>query len=236
MGSVDSDTHEKHIQAITDISRVITTEHPIDEVLQRIVLTTARALAYEVCSIWLVDDSVSPRRIRLKATQAVDPEYARPRSIGRVEGVAGFVATHNQTLRIRDVLKEPRFKEKELARKLGLVSLLSVPLQVRDEEIIGVLNSFTNEPHDFLPSEVNLVTAIANLTALAILNADLREGMQAAREELETRKVVERAKEVLARRRDLSGDQAFRWIQKRSMDSRKSMRQIAEAVILSEDV
>jgi two-component system, response regulator PdtaR len=236
MGSVDSDTHEKHIQAITDISRIITTEHPIDEVLQRIVLTTARALAYEVCSIWLVDDSVSPRRIRLKATQAVDPEYARPRSIGRVEGVAGFVATHNQTLRIRDVLKEPRFKEKELARKLGLVSLLSVPLQVRDEEIIGVLNSFTNEPHDFLPSEVNLVTAIANLTALAILNADLREGMQAAREELETRKVVERAKEVLARRRDLSGDQAFRWIQKRSMDSRKSMRQIAEAVILSEDV
>jgi len=236
MGSVDSDTHEKHIQAITDISRVITTEQPINEALQRIVLTTARALAYEVCSIWLVDDSVSPRRIRLKATQAVDPEYARPRSIGRVEGVAGFVATHNQTLRIRDVLKEPRFKEKELARKLGLVSMLSIPLQVRDEEIIGVMNAFTNEPHEFPPAEVNLVTAIANLTALAILNADLREGMQAAREELENRKVIERAKEVLARRRDLSGDQAFRWIQKRSMDSRKSMRQIAEAVILSEDV
>lgn len=236
MGSIDSDTHEKHIQAITDISRIITTERTLDELLQRIVLTTARALAYEVCSIWLVDDSVSPRRIRLKATQAVDPEYARPRSMGRVEGVAGFVATHNQTLRIRDVLKEPRFKEKDLARKMGLVSMLSVPLQVRDEEIIGVLNVFTNEPHDFPAPEVNLITAIGNLTALAILNADLREQMQAAQEELETRKVIERAKEVLARRRDLPGDQAFRWLQKRSMDSRKSMRQIAEAVILSEDV
>lgn len=236
MGPIDSDTHEEHIQAITDISRIITAEHPIDELLQRIVLITARALAYEVCSIWLVDGSVSPRRIRLKATQAVDPAYARPRSMGRVEGVAGFVATHNQTLRIRDVLKEPRFKEKELARKLGLVSLLSIPLQVRDDEIIGVLNAFTNQPHDFSSPEVNLVTAVGNLTALAILNADLRERMQAAREELETRKVIERAKEVLARRRALPGDQAFRWIQKRSMDSRKTMRQIAEAVILSEDV
>jgi AmiR/NasT family two-component response regulator len=55
-------------------------------------------------------------------------------------------------------------------------------------------------------------------------------------EELETRKLVERAKEVLLRRRNLSGEQAFRWIQKRSMDSRKSMRDIAEAVLLSEEI
>jgi AmiR/NasT family two-component response regulator len=55
-------------------------------------------------------------------------------------------------------------------------------------------------------------------------------------EELETRKLVERAKEILLRRRNLSSDQAFRWIQKRSMDSRKSMREIAEAVLLSEEI
>jgi AmiR/NasT family two-component response regulator len=48
--------------------------------------------------------------------------------------------------------------------------------------------------------------------------------------------LVERAKEVLLRRRNLSGEQAFRWIQKRSMDSRKSMRDIAEAVLLSEEI
>jgi AmiR/NasT family two-component response regulator len=53
-------------------------------------------------------------------------------------------------------------------------------------------------------------------------------------EEQETRKLVERAKEGLFRRRNLSIDQAFRWIQKRSMDSRKSMREIAETVLLSE--
>jgi AmiR/NasT family two-component response regulator len=55
-------------------------------------------------------------------------------------------------------------------------------------------------------------------------------------EELETRKLVERAKEVLMRRRNMTGDQAYRWMQKRSMDSRKSMRNVAEAILLSDEI
>jgi AmiR/NasT family two-component response regulator len=35
------------------------------------------------------------------------------------------------------------------------------------------------------------------------------------------------------RRLDLSGDEAYRWLQKRSMDTRKSMREVAEAVLLT---
>jgi AmiR/NasT family two-component response regulator len=71
---------------------------------------------------------------------------------------------------------------------------------------------------------------------VAIVNTELMVKTKVIQEELETRKLVERAKEVLLRRRNLSGDQAFRWIQKRSMDSRKSMREIAEAVLLSEEI
>jgi AmiR/NasT family two-component response regulator len=55
-------------------------------------------------------------------------------------------------------------------------------------------------------------------------------------EELETRKLVERAKEVLIRRRNMTGEQAYRWMQKRSMDSRKSMRSVAEAILLSDEI
>jgi AmiR/NasT family two-component response regulator len=47
---------------------------------------------------------------------------------------------------------------------------------------------------------------------------------------------VERAKEVLMRRREMTGKDAYRWMQKRSMDSRKSMRHIAEAILLSEEI
>jgi AmiR/NasT family two-component response regulator len=55
-------------------------------------------------------------------------------------------------------------------------------------------------------------------------------------EELEVRKLVERAKEVLMRRRNMTGEQAYRWMQKRSMDSRKSMRNVAEAILLSDEI
>jgi len=44
----------------------------------------------------------------------------------------GFVVQQNKPLAILDVLKEPRYKEKELAKKEGLVSMLSVPLTVKD--------------------------------------------------------------------------------------------------------
>jgi GAF domain-containing protein len=155
---------------------------------------------------------------------------------GRVEGVVGFVATHNQALVIKDVLKEPRFKEKEMAKKLGLVSMLSVPLRVRDDKVIGVLNCFTDQPHDFSPAEINLITAVANQAGVAIMNTELIVKTKVIQEELETRKLVERAKDVLIRRRGMTGEEAYRWIQKRSMDSRKSIRTVADAILISEEV
>ena len=236
MGTIDSETYADYIKAITDITHSITSGRPLDDIFNRVVMITAGKMRYEVCSIWMVDDSVRPKVLRLKATQALDPEYARPRTMGRVEGVAGFVATHNQVLKIPDVQKEPRYKDKEIARKLGLVSLLSVPLKIRDDDVLGVLNVFTNKPRDFDPIEVHQVTTIGNLTALAVHCAELEGRVSGIQEELENRKVIERAKEVLIRRKNMAGDQAFRWIQKRSMDSRKSMRQIAEAVIISQDM
>jgi len=162
MEKISSKTYEKYIKALSDISTAITSEQYLEDILKLIVMVTAKVTGYEICSLWLIDETVTPKKIRLKATQAIDPEYVKDRSLGRVEGVVGFVATHNQALVIKDVLREPRFKEKEMARKLGLVSMLSVPLRVKDDKVIGVLNCFTDKPHDFSDAEINLITAVAN--------------------------------------------------------------------------
>lgn len=234
MEKIKPETYDKYIKAITDISRAITSELYLEDILKLIVMVTAKVTGVEICSLWLIDESESPKKIRLKATQAIDPEYVKDRALDMNEGVVGFVATHNQPLIVRDVLKEPWFKEKEMARKLGLVSMVGVPLQVKDEKVIGVLNCFTVEPHEFSQTEVNLITAVANQAAVAILNTELMVKTRVIQEELETRKLVERAKDILMRRRRMDGDKAYRWIQKRSMDSRKSMRHVAEAILLSE--
>jgi AmiR/NasT family two-component response regulator len=77
---------------------------------------------------------------------------------------------------------------------------------------------------------------VANQAAVAIFNTELMVKTKVIQEEMETRKLVDRAKEVLMRRRQMTGEQAYRWMQKRSMDSRKSMRHIAEAILLSEEL
>jgi signal transduction protein with GAF and PtsI domain len=236
MENIKSKTYDKYIKALTDISRAITSDLYFEDILKLIVMVTAKVTGFEICSLWLVDESVNPKKIRLKATQSIAPEYVKNRSLDRVEGVVGFVATHNQSLIIKDVLKEPRFKEKEMAKKLGLVSMLSMPLQVKDNKVIGVLNCFTSEPHEFSETEVNLIAAVTNQAAVAILNTELLVKTKVIQEELETRKLVERAKEIIMQKRKIKSDEAYRWLQKRSMDSRKSMRQIAEAVLLSEEL
>jgi len=197
-------------------------------------MVTAKVTGVEICSLWLIEEKKNKKIIRLKTTQAIDRDYVKDRILNMDEGVVGFVATSKLPLIIRDVLKEPRFKEKEMARKLGLVSMVGIPMQVRDEHIVGVLNCFTYQLHDFSETEVNLITTVANQAAVAIMNTELMVKTKVIQEELETRKLVERAKEVIMRRRDLKGDEAHRWIQKQSMDSRKSMREMAEAILLSD--
>jgi signal transduction protein with GAF and PtsI domain len=236
MEKITPETYDKYIKALMDIGRAITSEQYLEDILKLIVMVTAKVTGVEICSLWLIDENEKPVAIRLKATQAIEPDYVKDRSLSMEEGVVGFVATHNQPLVVKDVLKEPRFKEKDMARKLGLVSMLGVPLQVRDEKVIGVLNCFTAEPHEFSETEINLVKAVANQAAVAILNTELMVKTQVIQEELETRKLVERAKEILMRKRNMQGDEAHRWIQKRSMDSRKSIRHVAEAILLSDEI
>ena len=236
MVNIIPETYDKYIKAVMDISRVITSDLYLEDILKLIVMVLAKVTGVEICSLWLIDENSEPLKIRLKASQTIDPVYMKDRALSMDEGVVGFVATHKHPLIIKDVLKEPRFKEKEMAKKLGLVSMVSVPLQVHGEKVIGVLNCFTADPHIFPETEVNLITTVANQAAVAIMNTELLVKTKVIEEELETRKMVERAKEVLMRKRNRTGEEAYQWIRKRSMDTRKSMRTVAEAVLLSEEL
>jgi len=236
MDDKDSNSQGKYIKALMDISRAISSELYLEDILKLIVLVTAKVTGVEICSLWLLDEENGQRRISLKATQAIDPDYWKDRSLKPDEGVVGDVVTSKRPLIIPDVLEEPRFKEKDMARRLGLVSMLGVPLENKDGNTIGVLNCFTAKPHIFTETEVNLVQAVANQAAVAILNTELMVKTKVVQEELEARKLIERAKEILMKRYSKTGEQAYQWLRNRSMNNRTSIRQIAEAIILSEEI
>ncbi len=123
----------------------------------------------------------------------------------------------------------------EVARKEGIVSLLSVPMMVKDRAI-GVINCYTKKEHQFKPEEISILQTVANQAAVAIENTHLSEEILAAREALESRKIVERAKGILMKDLDVSEDEAYKKIHKKSMDLRKTMKEIAEAIILSSEL
>jgi signal transduction protein with GAF and PtsI domain len=228
--------HDHYIKALMDISRAVTSDVFLEDVFKLIVMVVAKVTGVDICSLWLVDEESSPPQIRLKATQAIEPEYVIDRSLNMDEGVVGHVATTQQPLIIPDVLQCEIFKEKEMARKLHLVSMAGVPLLGKKGKIFGVLNCFTSTPHNFSKTDINLLTAVANQAAAAIRNTELIVQTKIIAEELKTRKVIERAKEIIMERQNLNGDEAYRWIRKRSMDSRKSMLEVSEAILLSTEL
>jgi signal transduction protein with GAF and PtsI domain len=224
-------SYKKLIQGLTEISQAISSDRYLDDILKLIVTVTANVMDSKICSLWLLDEK--EKFLRIRATQAIGEEYLKERSLKLGEGVVGYVAEHNKPLAIPNVLKEPRYKEKELAKKEGLVSMLSVPLAVKDK-VIGVINIYTSYLHEFTETERAVLTAVGNQAAICIENTELMVKTKVIQEELETRKLVERAKGILMKHHGLTEDEAFRRIRKASMDSRKTMREIAEAILLTE--
>lgn len=221
-------THQ--LEALTKISQAITSDLYLEDVLKLIVTVTAEVMKSKICSLMLID----PQRQELviKATQSVSEEYNKKPNIKLGEGIAGMVAKDGKPIQTLDVRKDERYVNKRIAEKEGLCSLLSVPLVVKGR-VIGVLNCYTSIEHKFTPSEINIITTVANQAAIVIENSRILVESQIIKEELETRKVVERAKGILMKEAGLSEDDAFRKIQKYSMDTRKGMREVAEAIVMA---
>ena len=226
-------SYAKQIEALKEISTAISSDRYIEDVLKLIVTVTANVMDSKVCSLWLIDEKEDCLKVR--ATQTMNKEYLKERSLKLGEGVVGYVAQQNKAAIILDVLEEPRYKEKELAKKMGLCSMLSVPMRVKDK-VIGVINIYKSYRHEFTKTELDLLTTVANQAAICIENTELMVRSKVIQEELETRKLVERAKGILMREYGLMEDEAFSRIRKKSMDSRRSMRDVAEAILLAHEM
>lgn len=162
----------KEINALLEISKAIASGLYLEDVLRLVVTVTANLMDSKICSLWILDEK--DRKLKLKATQSISEEYLKERSLAMGEGVVGSVALHNQPMAIFNVLEEPLYKEKDLAKKEGLFSMLSVPMCIKDR-VIGVINCYTSSLHSFSKSEEEMLTTVANQAAICIENSGLME-------------------------------------------------------------
>jgi len=226
-------SYSKQIEALSRISKAISSELYLENILRLIVTVTAEVMGSKICSLMLLEED--KKELVVRATQSVSEEYNRKPNLKLGEGIAGRVAKENRPISVLDVRKDPRYVSVKIAKKEKLCSLLSVPLSVRGK-VIGVINCYTSSPHKFTKSEIDVLTTVANQAAVAIENMELMVKSKVIQEELETRKLVERAKDILMEELGISGEEAFRKIQKQSMNTRKPIREIAEAIILSKEI
>lgn len=220
----------KFLEGIAEISRAVMERNFIDDILSLIVTVTAKVTGSKVCSLLLLD--TKKNELVLRASQSPPGSYTRKSNTPLGKGIAGRVAFTKEAIKVQDVTKDPRFLNKEIALKDGLVSLLSVPM-CADGEVIGVINCYTSKQYDFTSEDIHMLTTVASQAAIIIRNTELRVLKEVVERELEERKTIERAKEIIMEKKRLSGKNAFELIRRQSMNTRMSMAKIAESVILS---
>ncbi|MCK4518795.1 MAG: GAF domain-containing protein [Candidatus Omnitrophica bacterium] len=221
------------IKALTTISEAVISDQYLDDILKLIVTVTAEVMGSKICSLMMISDS--GKELVIKATQSVSETYNKKPNIKVGEGVAGMVAKEGKHITVLDVREDKRYINRDIAKEENLYSLLSVPLIFKGK-VIGVLNSYTAQRHSFTKNEINILKSVANQAAVVIENFRLVVESEIIKEELETRKTVERAKGILMKQGSLSEKEAYDLIRKYSMDRRKTMKEISEAIILSEDM
>ncbi len=226
-------TYKNYIDALSKISKAITSDLYLEDMLKLIVTLTASMMKAKICALWLLDQK--KKELRIRATQALSSDYLKERSIKYGEGIVGLVAKEKKPLVITRVIQDSRYQEKKLAKKEGLVSMVSVPMMVK-KKVIGVINCYTTSEHKFTKPEINLLSTVANQAAVAIENTELIVKTKVIEEELEARKKIEKAKGILMRQKNLDEEQAYKIIRSSSMDKRVPMKNIAEAIILAAEI
>lgn len=226
-------SEKEYISALNKISKAITSDLYLEDILKLIVSLTAGVMNAKICALWLLDKD--KKELKIRATQAMSEEYLKERTLKIGEGIVGLVAESRKYIVILDVTKDERYKEKILAKKENLVSMLSVPMMVKDR-LIGVINVYTVESYKFTKSDIELLSTVANQAAVAIENTELMVKTKIVQEELESRKKIEKAKGILMKEQGMSEEEAYNLMRKSSMNKRVLIKEIADAVILSFEI
>lgn len=230
----------KEIRLLEQIVEIIGSSFELEEILHQIIDLVTRIARADGCFLYIHD--LSYRELILAASK-----NPRPKAVGHVrlkvgEGITGWVASQKKPVAIsKNAWADPRFKAFASLPEDRYEAFLSVPMMLK-EKVIGVINVQHRKPRIHPPREAELLTTIGRLMAGAIENAWLlhesarkSQMIEELKEDLQSRKIVERAKGLLMQTRGLSEETAFRWLRQESMSRRKTMREIAEAVILAEE-
>lgn len=236
-----SDAASSQIDLLHRISGIVSSEVSLDEMLGEVLGLTVQVTSCDACLVYLIEQDTD--EVVLRASQVPHASELGSLRMKVGEGVTGWVAEHKSVVALAEnAASDLRFKRFNRLIEDTYEAFLSVPL-VSGGEVIGVINVHHRERHDHTPEEISLLTFIGEQMGNAIArtklleeNLRLLEEAQEARRELETRKVVERAKGILQKNHSLTEEEAYLRLRGESRRMRRPMKELAEAIILAEEL
>jgi uroporphyrinogen-III synthase len=229
---VEPARQSKAIKLVHDIGRRMAASDPLHSVLNQIVSFIDTLLRCDSCFIYVLEGS----QLVLRASKNPHPDVIDHLGLKIGQGITGWVAEHREPVSIDSgALRDPRFQFFKDLPEDSFEAFLSVPILARGG-LVGVINVQHRRPHHYTPWEVETISTVGFLVGAEIEMARLEIEKNALSGQLETRKLIERAKGMLQRELNIDEEQAYRMMQKESRQRRKNMREIAEAVILSEEL
>ncbi|MCC6232840.1 MAG: GAF domain-containing protein [Verrucomicrobiales bacterium] len=169
------------LTSLAGIAQAMNQAYGLTEVLHLITREAVHLMGAKLSSLLLITDEANELEVR--ASYGAGPDYLGRGRLNLDDSLVGVVVRRRKPLQIEDVRSSRLYQSTEVARREGLVSLLSVPLTL-NQEARGALNVYTSEPHTFSNEEIQTLLALAELSAIALERARLGERMVLAEEQL----------------------------------------------------
>src|SRR5271155_643672 len=223
---------DSHVDLLHEIGVQLATADGFHEVLTRVVDFASALVKCDSCLIYVLEGD----ELVLRASKNSHPEIVDRLRLHLGEGITGWVAEHQEPVAVAErAAQDPRFQFFHELPEDSYEAFLSVPLLCRGR-VVGVINLQHRQHHVYRRREIRMISAVGFLMGAEIELARLEEANLTLADQLQTRKVVERAKGILQRDLGLNEEQSYLALQRQSRQKRKAMREIAEAIILSEEV
>ena len=204
----------------------------LQDVLAQIVEFATSVVKCDSCFIYVLEND----ELVLRASKNPHPEAVDRLKLRVGEGITGWVAQHREPVSLEENAGEDsRFQLFNELPEDRFEAFLSVPVLSRGQ-LVAVINLQNRAPHRYSGREIRLLSTIGFLVGAEIKMARLESENSQLSKRLESRKLVERAKGIMQRELKMSEEEAYLTLQRESRQRGKSMKDIAEAILLNEEI
>ncbi|HUK26329.1 MAG TPA: GAF domain-containing protein [Terriglobales bacterium] len=223
---------DSHVDALHEIGSRIAAADSFHNVLDRVLEFAVELVKCDSCFVYIL----SGDELVLRASKNPHDDVIDRLKLHVGQGITGWVAEHREPVALaKDAAKDPRFRYFNELPEDRYEAFLSVPL-LSHGRLVGVMNLQHRQPYDHSPREIRLISTMGFLVGAEVEMARLESQNSHLTEQLETRKLVERAKGILQRDLRLTEEQAYLALQRQSRQKRRPMKEVAEAIVLSDEV